>query len=99
MWLFFLLCRLGPFGVVEIAVQGSWERLRNGQAGIVSYDTFMVRPREILGSRFGDDLPSLSLSLPQALQRTAEWEVLYLDETLRINRGQQGQLYIFTKKS
>jgi len=91
--------RLGPFGVVEIAVQGSWEKLRNGQAGIVSFDTFMVRPREVLGTRFGDDLPSVSLSLPQALQQIAEWEVWYLDETLRINQGRQGQLFIFTKKS
>lgn len=95
----FLKCRLGPFGVVEIAVQGSWEKLRNGQAGIVSFDTFMVRPREVLGTRFGDDLPSVSLSLPQALQQIAEWEVWYLDETLRINQGRQGQLFIFTKKS
>lgn len=85
--------------MVEIAVQGSWEKLRNGQAGIVSFDTFMVRPREILGTRLGNDLPPVSLSLPQALQRTAEWEVWYLDETLRINQGRQGQLFIFTKKS
>jgi hypothetical protein len=91
--------RLGPLGLVEVAVQGSWESLRNGQAGLVSFDTFLIRPKEILGTQFGDDIPSMTLALPQALQSTAEWEVLYLDETLRINRGQQGELYIFTRKT
>lgn len=95
----FLFDRLGPLGLVEVAVQGSWENLRNGQAGLVSFDTFLFRPKEILGTLFGDDLPSVSLPLPQALQSTAEWEVLYLDETLRVNRGQQGELFIFTRKA
>lgn len=80
-------------------MQGSWESLRNGQAGLVSFDTFLIRPKEILGTQFGDDIPSMSLTLPQALQSTAEWEVLYLDETMRINQGQQGELYIFTRKT
>lgn len=80
-------------------MQGSWESLRNGQAGLVSFDTFLIRPKEILGTQFGDDIPSMTLALPQALQSTAEWEVLYLDETLRINRGQQGELYVFTRKT
>jgi hypothetical protein len=51
------------------------------------------------GTQFGDDLPPVSLSLPQQFQSTAEWEVLYLDETLRVNRGQQGELFIFTRKT
>jgi len=97
-WLVYVFYRLGPLGLVEVAVQGSWESLRNGQAGLVSFDTFLIRPKEILGTHFGDDLPSVSLALPQALKSTAEWEVLYLDETLRINRGQQGELFIFTRK-
>ena len=91
--------RLGPLGLVEVAVQGSWESLRNGQAGLVSFDTFLFRPKELLGTQFGDDLPPVSLSLPQQFQSTAEWEVLYLDETLRVNRGQQGELFIFTRKT
>ncbi|XP_024385213.1 uncharacterized protein [Physcomitrium patens] len=91
--------RLGPLGLVEVAIQGSWESLRNGQAGLVSFDTFLVRPKEILGTLFDDDLPPVSFPLPQQFQSTAEWEVLYLDETLRINRDQQGELYIFTRKA
>ncbi|KAG0561477.1 hypothetical protein KC19_9G067200 [Ceratodon purpureus] len=90
---------LGPLGLVEVAVQGSWENLRNGQAGLVSFDTFLIRPKELFGTRFGDDLPPVSLPLPQQFQSIAEWEVLYLDETLRINRGQQGELYIFTREA
>ena len=97
--LVYMYNRLGPLGLVEVGVQGSWENLRNGQAGLVSFDTFLFRPKELLGTQFDNDLPSMSLPLPQQLQSTAEWEVLYLDETLRVNRGQQGELYIFTRKA
>ncbi|KAH8964726.1 hypothetical protein BDL97_04G081800 [Sphagnum fallax] len=90
--------RLGQLGVVEVAIQGSWERLNNGQAGLLSFDTIMARPREILGNRVSDELPAVQIPLPEQLQQTAEWEVLYLDESLRINRSQQGQLFIFTKQ-
>ncbi len=93
-----LFCRLGQLGVVEVAIQGSWERLNNGQAGLLSFDTIMARPREILGNRVSDELPAVQIPLPEQLQQTAEWEVLYLDESLRINRSQQGQLFIFTKQ-
>ena len=84
--------------MLEVAVQGSWQSLRNGQAGLVSFDHFSARPKEIFGARMSEDLPPVTLPLPRPLQQTAEWEVLYLDETMRINRGQQGQLFIFKRE-
>eukprot|EP00250_Pteridium_aquilinum_P019786 c24570_g1_i2 orf=564-2477(+) len=89
--------RLGPLGVVEIAVQGSWENRRNGKAAVVSFNTFSAKPIEVLGSVVRDDLPPLALAIPATLQTSGEWETVYLDNSLRINRGRTGQFYLFRK--
>ncbi|CAM6102368.1 unnamed protein product [Calypogeia fissa] len=89
--------RLGPLGVFQVAVEGSWENLKDGQRALVSFNTFSARPVEILGNKLSDDMPQFSLSLPPPLQRSAEWAVAYVDDHLRINRGSRGQLYLFRK--
>lgn len=89
--------RLGPLGVVEISVRGSWENRRNGKSALVSFDTFSAKPIEVLGSLVREDFPPLDVSIPRTLQTSGEWETIYLDRSLRINRGRTGQLYLFRK--
>ncbi|KAL2651866.1 hypothetical protein R1flu_019994 [Riccia fluitans] len=89
--------RFGPFGVLEIAVQGSWEGLENGQTARVSFNTFSARPLEVFGNKITNDLPSLDITIPRSLQQKAEWSVVYVDRHIRVNRGSRGQLFLFTR--
>lgn len=90
-------CRLGPLGVFQVGVEGSWENLKDGERALVSFNTFSARPVEILGNKLSDDVPQFNFLLPPALQRSAEWSVAYVDDHLRINRGRRGQLFLFRK--
>ncbi|KAL3700102.1 hypothetical protein R1sor_018124 [Riccia sorocarpa] len=89
--------RFGPLGVLEIAVQGSWEALENGQTARVSFDTFSARPLELFGNKITNDLPPLDITIPPSLQQKGEWRVVYVDRHIRVNRGSRGQLFLFTK--
>ncbi|KAI5060436.1 hypothetical protein GOP47_0024856 [Adiantum capillus-veneris] len=89
--------RLGPLGVVEISVQGSWENQSDGKSALVSFDTFSAKPVEVLGSRVREDLPPLDLAIPSTLQTSGEWKTVYLDNSLRVNRGRTGQFFLFRK--
>lgn len=89
--------RLGPLGVMEISVQGSWENLRSGKNALVSFDTFSVRPIEVLGTPVREDAPPLNVSIPRSLQISGDWEIVYLDDSIRINKGRMGKLYLFRK--
>ncbi|MCO5589253.1 hypothetical protein L7F22_043219 [Adiantum nelumboides] len=89
--------RLGPFGVVEVSVQGSWENQLDGKSALVSFQTFSAKPVELLGSRVREDLPPLDLAIPSTLQTSGEWKTVYLDNFLRINRGKTGQFFLFRK--
>ncbi|KAG6541651.1 hypothetical protein Mapa_016916 [Marchantia paleacea] len=89
--------RFGPFGVLEIAVQGVWENLEDGQMALVSFDTFSARPLEVFGNKVLNDLPQFDIAIPRSLQQRAEWGVLYVDNHIRINRGRRGQLFLFSK--
>ncbi|MCO5580214.1 hypothetical protein L7F22_034080 [Adiantum nelumboides] len=89
--------RLGPFGVVEVSVQGSWENQLDGKSALVSFQTFSAKPVELLGSRVREDLPPLDLAIPSTLQTSGEWKTVYLDNSLRINRGKTGQFFLFRK--
>lgn len=89
--------RFGSLGVFQVAVEGSWENLKDGERALVSFNTFSARPVEILGNRVSEDVPQFNLVLPAALQRRAEWAVAYVDDHLRINRGSRGQLFLFRK--
>ncbi|BBM96767.1 hypothetical protein MPTK1_1g00550 [Marchantia polymorpha subsp. ruderalis] len=89
--------RFGPFGVLEIAVQGVWENLADGQMALVSFDTFSARPLEVFGNKILNDLPQFDIAIPRSLQQRAEWGVLYVDNHIRINRGRRGQLFLFSR--
>lgn len=89
--------RLGPLGVVELSVQGSWENLLSGKGALVTFHTFSARPIEVLGSLIREDIPPLDISIPRTLQTSGEWEIVYLDNSIRINRGKTGQFYLFRK--
>lgn len=89
--------RFGPLGVMEVSVQGSWENLKNGKGALVSFDTFSARPIELLGTPVREDLPSIDVSIPRALQTSGEWEVVYMDNSIRIHRGRTQQRYLFRK--
>eukprot|EP00850_Spirogloea_muscicola_P010697 SM000064S19719 [mRNA] locus=s64:127093:129762:+ [translate_table: standard] len=84
--------RLGPLGVFEVAVQGSWEK-GGSLSGLVQFDTFSARPLQLLGQPVSNDLPKVTLSLPKALQRSADWETIYLDDDIRINRSSRSNAH------
>ncbi|KAH7426854.1 hypothetical protein KP509_10G019900 [Ceratopteris richardii] len=89
--------RLGPLGVMEISVQGSWENQNNGESALVTFHTFSAKPVEVLGSHIRGDLPPLDLAIPSTFRTSGEWKTVYLDNSLRINRGRTGQLFLFRK--
>eukprot|EP00249_Psilotum_nudum_P017741 c26468_g1_i4 orf=1744-2811(+) len=89
--------RLWLLGLTEVSVQGTWEYLTENQNALVSLSTFSVRPMELLGSHIREDLPSLSIPIPRTLQTIAKWKMVYLDESIRINQGTSGQIFIFKK--
>ena len=93
-----MLVRLGPLGVVEVSVEGTWKNLKNGKgSAFVSFQTLSARPVEIFGSYLREDLPPLGVSIPSTLQTSGQWETVYLDNSLRINKGSTGRIFLFQK--
>ncbi|KAJ7541115.1 hypothetical protein O6H91_10G047000 [Diphasiastrum complanatum] len=88
---------LGLLGVVEVAVQGNWEDMKDKQTALVSFDTFSIRPLNLFGTVIREDLPPLNIPVPRSLQQSTEWEIIYVDGELRINKGKENSLYIFRK--
>lgn len=91
--------RLGPLGTFQISVVGKWQSGTSNQTAVVSFESFSLKAREVLGFQINEDLPPLTLNLPQAVQQSIEWETLFMDDQIRINRGRDGTLYLFQRVS
>lgn len=83
--------RLTP--VSERRVQVSFERSIVGLKGIMNYPSL-----ETLVARLETQSPVAALNIPLNPDRSAGWlETTYLDEDLRIGRGNNDSLFVLTK--
>jgi len=83
--------RLTP--VSERRVQVSFERSILGVKGVMNYPSL-----ETLVARLETQSPVAALSIPLNPERSAGWlETTYLDEDLRIGRGNNDSLFVLTK--
>eukprot|EP00271_Cylindrocystis_brebissonii_P009932 TRINITY_DN2562_c0_g1_i1.p1 TRINITY_DN2562_c0_g1~~TRINITY_DN2562_c0_g1_i1.p1 ORF type:complete len:840 (+),score=124.43 TRINITY_DN2562_c0_g1_i1:352-2871(+) len=94
---------LGPLATLQVAIEGKWRTAGKDTSpsdhAVVSLDSVSLRPMQFLGNSLGDNLPPLTINLPPTVQQEVEWETLYLDEDLRINRdGEGGAWYVFRRQ-
>lgn len=83
--------RLMP--VSERRVQVNFERSIFGLKGLMNYPSL-----DTLVSRLETQSPVAALSVPLNTERSAGWlETTYLDEDLRIGRGNNDSLFVLTK--
>lgn len=83
--------RLTP--VSERRVQVNFERSILGVKGLMNYPSL-----DVLISRLETQSPVAALSMPLDTDRSAGWlETTYLDEDLRIGRGNNDSLFVLTR--
>ncbi|MGR3276680.1 PAP/fibrillin family protein [Acaryochloris marina] len=83
--------RLTP--VSERRVQVNFERSILGVKGLMNYPSL-----DVLISRLETQSPVAALSMPLDADRSAGWlETTYLDEDLRIGRGNNDSLFVLTR--
>ncbi|GAX81838.1 hypothetical protein CEUSTIGMA_g9266.t1 [Chlamydomonas eustigma] len=86
--------RFGPLGSWKVTVSGGWSAA--GSSALVTFDTFSIKPVSFLGLET-QDLPELSVPIPELLRSQSSWHTTYLDQDLRISRGANGSLFVFKR--
>uniref|UniRef100_A0A061QR53 Pap fibrillin n=1 Tax=Tetraselmis sp. GSL018 TaxID=582737 RepID=A0A061QR53_9CHLO len=89
---------LGPMGSWQITVRGSWKDNGGGVCAKASFNSFSVRPVEIMGFA-ANALPEVRVPVPAELQAEIEWCTTYCDRDFRVGRGTDGNLFVFRKCS
>ncbi|XP_002982301.2 uncharacterized protein LOC9660911 [Selaginella moellendorffii] len=83
------LLRLPGVGAVRVELKGVW----NKSTGMVVFDE--VSAGRAFESPVSWDLTRITLALP--VPRSERWELLYMDDVIRVNQGDDSHLYIYSR--
>eukprot|EP00238_Polyblepharides_amylifera_P008732 CAMPEP_0196575724 /NCGR_PEP_ID=MMETSP1081-20130531/5145_1 /TAXON_ID=36882 /ORGANISM="Pyramimonas amylifera, Strain CCMP720" /LENGTH=394 /DNA_ID=CAMNT_0041894111 /DNA_START=462 /DNA_END=1646 /DNA_ORIENTATION=+ len=86
---------LGPLGTWRVKAGGS----RQEKSGTLAFTSLSISPVEMMGVPL-NNLPEFTLPLPKQLQREETWVTSFVDNEVRVSRGEpEGAVYVFRRRS